>query len=49
MSKELENQKLNYVTQAIIACLALERKSKMNCISACGQTDTDSILNNIIV
>lgn len=33
---------------AIIICLALLSKSRMNYISACGQTDTDSILNNIM-
>ena len=35
--------------KAIINGLVLLPKSKKNYISACGQTDTDSILNNIIV
>ena len=34
---------------AIINCLVSQQKSKQNCASACGQIDTDSILNNIIV
>ena len=34
--------------KAIINCFALLLKNKKNYISVRGQTDTDSILNNII-
>ena len=39
----------DYVLEHSGLKVALLPKSKMNCISACGQNDTDSILNNIIV